>query len=182
MSLSYEWKVNGPTVQTTDPTSSLTDTLDLSVAGNGDNGDTITVTVTPNDGDADGDDVTDTASVGNQAPVVDSVAIAPTTLRTLTVATYERHRRTTMTATRSPTTTSGRMNGVDITGATGTTLDLSVAGNGDRGDQIAVRVTASDGSATSAAAHVCGEVRGRLARDRVLRLSRRSSTSTPTTS
>jgi DNA-binding beta-propeller fold protein YncE len=40
-------------------------------------------------------------------------------------------------------------NGADITGATDATLDLGVSGNGDRGDSIAVRVTASDGSATS---------------------------------
>ena len=36
--------------------------------------------------------------------------------------------------------------GTDIAGQTGATLDLSVAGNGDKGDQIAVRVTASDGT------------------------------------
>ena len=40
-------------------------------------------------------------------------------------------------------------NGTDIAGAMGATLDLAVSGNGDHGDQIAVRVTASDGSATS---------------------------------
>jgi hypothetical protein len=40
-------------------------------------------------------------------------------------------------------------NDVDIVGATDATLDLSVAGNGDKGDAIAVRVTASDGTATS---------------------------------
>jgi DNA-binding beta-propeller fold protein YncE len=36
-------------------------------------------------------------------------------------------------------------NGTPIAGATASTLDLSVAGNGDRGDTIGVRVTASDG-------------------------------------
>jgi DNA-binding beta-propeller fold protein YncE len=40
-------------------------------------------------------------------------------------------------------------NGADIAGAMGATLDLAVSGNGDRGDEIAVRVTASDGGATS---------------------------------
>jgi YVTN family beta-propeller protein len=39
--------------------------------------------------------------------------------------------------------------GADIPGATGATFDLGVSGNGDRGDAIAVRVTARDGSATS---------------------------------
>ncbi len=41
-------------------------------------------------------------------------------------------------------------NGSDMPGATGATLDLSVAGNGDHGDSIAVRVTASDGTLPSA--------------------------------
>jgi DNA-binding beta-propeller fold protein YncE len=40
-------------------------------------------------------------------------------------------------------------NGTPIVGATSSTLDLSVAGNGDRGDAISVRVTASDGSLSS---------------------------------
>ena len=37
-------------------------------------------------------------------------------------------------------------NEVDLPGETSETLDLSVAGNGDRGDEISVRVTASDGT------------------------------------
>ena len=149
VSLTYVWKVNGTTVRTTGPTTDLTDTLDLSVAGNGDNGDTVTVTVTPNDGSEDGDAVTDTASVGNQAPVVDSVTIT-NTLRTFTVATTNvvAHDDDGDTLTYDY---QWIKNGVDITGETGATLDLGVAGNGDRGDQISVRVTASDGVATSAA-------------------------------
>ncbi len=38
VSLTYEWKVNGATVQTNPGSSSLADTLDLSVLGNGDSG------------------------------------------------------------------------------------------------------------------------------------------------
>src|SRR4029079_6220388 len=68
VSLTYVWKVNGTTVRTTGPTTDLTDSLDLSVAGNGDNGDTVMVIVTPNDGTEDGGTATDSASVGNQAP------------------------------------------------------------------------------------------------------------------
>ena len=49
VSLHYVWKVNGTTRQTTD-TAALTDTFDLSAAGNGDAGDTVSVEVTPNDG------------------------------------------------------------------------------------------------------------------------------------
>ncbi len=54
MTFTYVWKVNGTVVQTTTASSSATDTLDLSQAGNGDSGDTITVEVTPNDGVVDG--------------------------------------------------------------------------------------------------------------------------------
>lgn len=43
------------------------------------------------------------------------------------------------------------LNGMPIAGATGSSLDLSGPGNGDRGDRIAVEVTAGDGTATSSA-------------------------------
>jgi hypothetical protein len=37
-------------------------------------------------------------------------------------------------------------NASDLTGETASTLDLSVFGNGDKGDQISVRLTPGDGS------------------------------------
>ena len=89
------------------------------------------------------------ALLGNGAPVVDSVAIAPAQPRT----------NDTLTATvvahdpdGDPLTFAYQWmrNGTDLAGATSVSLDLSVAGHGDRGDAIAVRVTASDGSLTSA--------------------------------
>ena len=87
--------------------------------------------------------------MGNQAPVVDSVTIT-NTLRTFTVATTNvvAHDDDGDTLTYDY---QWLKNGVDLTGETGSTLNLGVAGNGDRGDQISVRVTASDGVATSAA-------------------------------
>ncbi len=54
VTLTYVWKVNGVVVKTTSATASLTDSLDLSVAGNGDDGDAISVEVTPNDGTVSG--------------------------------------------------------------------------------------------------------------------------------
>ncbi len=54
VTLTYVWKVNGVVVKTTGATASLTDSLDLSVAGNGDDGDAISVEVTPNDGTVSG--------------------------------------------------------------------------------------------------------------------------------
>ncbi|MEO8424403.1 MAG: LamG-like jellyroll fold domain-containing protein, partial [Actinomycetota bacterium] len=70
VSLTYLWTVNGTTRQTT-TTTNLTDTFDLSVAGNGDPGDSIVVTVTPNDGTANGSGVSDSATVptGGTPPI-----------------------------------------------------------------------------------------------------------------
>src|SRR2546427_331567 len=68
VTLTYVWKVNGVTKKTTAGSSSLTDTFDLSVAGNGNKGDTITVEVTPNDGTVDGAVASATATVVNSAP------------------------------------------------------------------------------------------------------------------
>src|SRR5207249_1791686 len=64
VTLTYVWKVGGTTVRTTSGTTSLTDTLDLSQAGNGDHGDAVTVTVTPNDGIEDGTAVAFAAPTG----------------------------------------------------------------------------------------------------------------------
>ncbi len=146
--LTYVWTVNGSQVRTT-TTSSLTDSLDLSIAGNGDNGELVVVTVTPDDGTDAGDPATDSATVGNEAPVVDSVVIDQATPRTddLLSATATAHDPDGGTPTLAYQWT---RNGDDIAGATTATLDLSVTGHGDRDDAIRVRVTASDGSATSA--------------------------------
>ena len=53
ISLTYVWRVNG-TVRRTANTTALTDTFDLSVAGNGDAGETVSVEVTPSDGTVNG--------------------------------------------------------------------------------------------------------------------------------
>ena len=85
----------------------------------------------------------------NTPPVVNSVSVTPSSPRT----------GDTLTANVDASDPDGdpltysyqwRKNGADISGADGATLDLSVAGNGDKSDTITVRVTASDGSATSA--------------------------------
>ena len=87
--------------------------------------------------------------VGNGAPVVDSVTASPAEPRTndtLTAAVVAHD------PDGDPLTFTYQWtrNGTDLAGATGASLDLSVAGHGDRGDAIAVHVTASDGSLSSA--------------------------------
>ena len=74
ITLTYEWKVNGVTQQTTTKTG-LTDTFDLSAVRQRERGRRVTVTVTPDDSDALGTPVSASATVGNTAPVVNSVAI-----------------------------------------------------------------------------------------------------------
>lgn len=70
------------------------------------------------------------------------VPVAPTTNSTLTAQVQ---------ANRSGLayTFQWKKNKVSIAGATGPTLDLSVAGNGDKGDQISLTATASDAGGTS---------------------------------
>ena len=79
------------TIKTTSNTTSLTDHLDLSVAGNGDEGDTITVKVTPTTTlGVQGGTSSSSVTIVPSLPVVNSVTITPpnpavTTLLTATV-------------------------------------------------------------------------------------------------
>ena len=147
ITLTYEWKVNGATKQTTTKTG-LTDTFDLSASGNGSEGDAITVTVTPDDSDALGTPVSASATVGNTAPVVNSIAIDQASALTNDTL-------TTSVSTSDPdgdsvaVTYQWLKNGNPIVGQTGSSLDLSLANNGTRGDVIRVRATADDGQTTS---------------------------------
>ena len=77
VTLTYVWKVGTTTVQTTAVSSSLTDTLDMSLAGQGNKGQQVSVTVTPNDGKVNGAAVSDSLTVANSGPV--AVADSKTT-------------------------------------------------------------------------------------------------------
>src|SRR4029079_7733809 len=113
-------------------TTSLTDTLDLSQAGNGDKGDLITVTVTPNAASADGALASDSATVADTAPT------ATVSLNTASPKTND-----TLTATATKSDADGDNVTLTYVWKVGTTvvqttsntssltdtLDLSVAGN-----------------------------------------------------
>jgi hypothetical protein len=139
--------VFGVSKKTTACSSSLTDTFDLAVAGNGIKGDTITVSVTPNDGTVNGTTVNDSATVVNSAPVVDTATIdeASATSNDTLHASYTAHDPDGDSLTPSY---QWYKNGVAISGETGSSLNLATAGNGDKGDTITVRVSVSDGSAS----------------------------------
>ncbi|MFY9588106.1 MAG: LamG-like jellyroll fold domain-containing protein [Actinomycetota bacterium] len=65
VTLTYIWKTAGVVKKTTSNSASLTDTFDLSVATNGDAGQTVSVEVTPNDGTASGTLATDSVVVAS---------------------------------------------------------------------------------------------------------------------
>ncbi len=93
-------------------------------------------------------EITIGAPPGNSPPAIQSVTIdqtSPTTATVLTAAVAASD------PNGDPLTYAYQWikNGTDLPGATAASLDLSIAGNGDRGNAISVRVTASDGVATS---------------------------------
>ena len=147
-SITYEWVKNGTTVV---KAASPDNTLDLSIAGNGDLGDTITVNVIATN--ASGTSRTsDTVTVVNTPPTTPTVVITATNPAP-NAASTEVLTRSVLTAT--PTSTDAdneqigyayqwSVNGVVINGENGQTLDLAKAGNGDRDDEVSVRVTAFD--------------------------------------
>jgi YVTN family beta-propeller protein len=143
---SYEWLRNGaPLVNVTGPS------LDLSVAGHGDRGDTITVRVTATDGQATSVPVSASVVIADAAPSI-GVVLNLTAPRTNEVVTA--------TATSSDAdgdsltyTFTWKVNSVVRASASSpnssSSFDLAVAGNGDRGQTVQVEVVASDGTLDS---------------------------------
>ncbi len=142
----YQWQKNGVAID-----GATSSSLDLSKTGKGDKGDVLTCLVTVTDGKEAGtiSRISNTITVQNSAPVVSGVIIdqsAPQTSDTLsfTIGTETDADGDTLTPTYQ-----WKINGEDIAGATGATLDLSQVGNGGRGDNISVVVTVDDGSTST---------------------------------
>ncbi len=134
--ITYEWSRNGVVIA-----GATARTLDLAAAGVGDRGDTITVRVTASDGEL-------TSPVTSASvPIVNALPAMTVTLDNVAPRTNDVLRATAAAsdADGDPVTLTYQWsrNGTPIPGATTTTLDL--AASGDRGDLIAVRVTATDG-------------------------------------
>jgi lysophospholipase L1-like esterase len=72
----YVWKNGSNTVKTTSNTSSTTDTLNLSLPGNGDKGNVITVSVTATDPVGTSLPATASATVVNSAPIVNPIVLS----------------------------------------------------------------------------------------------------------
>ncbi len=145
VTLTYVWKKNGTIIKTTANTSATTDTLDLSIPGNGDRGDQITVEVTPNDGTVDGAMVSASRTIVDSPPTISNLEFtpaAPGTNDLLTVTTTAED----IDGDLITFTYVWRVNNIVVKTTSNTTsitdsLDLSIVGNGDLGDTIKVDVT-----------------------------------------
>ncbi|HZS46659.1 MAG TPA: choice-of-anchor Q domain-containing protein [Blastocatellia bacterium] len=152
VSLTYVWKKNGSTIlrtvtKNTGTNADLTDSLDLSGAGNGDKGDLITVEVTPNDGLINGAIATASATVANTAPTatVNLNTNSPQTKDTLTATATSADADSDTVFLTYVWKVNGVLRRTTTTNALTDTFDVSQSGNGDRGDTITVEVTPNDG-------------------------------------
>jgi DNA-binding beta-propeller fold protein YncE len=160
LSYRFVWKVNGVVRRSTSGSASA-DSFDLAVAGNGDHGDTVVVEVVASDGNLDSGAATAGATVVNSPPTV-AVSLnttAPTT-KTVLVATAVGQDADRDVLTYAYT---WKLNGVVrrtvTTTSTTDRYDISLKGNGKKGDVVTVTVTASDGTLTSPAASLSATIR-----------------------
>ena len=148
LTFTYQWSRNGTVLAAVTGSA-----LDLSAPGNGDRGDTIKVVVTASDGIAT---ASNSASVviGDSAPTV-TVSLSPASATTnalmTATATGGDADRDTLTYTFT-WKVNGQVREVTPTPNAADGFDLSVAGNGDRGDTVSVEVVASDGTLSSTVA------------------------------
>ena len=104
----------------------------------------VACTVTPNDGKDTGTPVTDSVTIENSLPVVSSVTLTPGTV-------YTNDTLTANAVSSDPDGDSVSLryrwfaDGVEIVGATGSSLSGALAGSFDRDDVVTVEVTPNDG-------------------------------------
>ena len=160
LSYRFVWRVNGVVRQAT-PGPNASDSFDLAVAGNGDHGDSVVVELVISDGTLDSAVASAGATVINSAPTV-AVSLNTTTPtpKTVLVAsvvgqdpdrdglTYVYTWKLNGVVKRTVTTTS-----------TTDRYDISLKGNGKKGDVVTVSVTATDGRLGSPAASLSATIR-----------------------
>ena len=185
VNLTYVWKLGSTVVKTTTATSSVTDTLDLSMISTEAAGNVITVEVTPNDGFVDGTKVTGTRTL-----------VASNTLPTATVALTPESPLVNSVVT--ATATSADVNGqpvkltyvwrigtteVKTTSATSSltdTLDLSTLSDDAVGKVVTVTVTPNDSVADGTAVTATRTISANVAPTATVALTPASPTTTST--
>ena len=160
LSYRFVWKVNGVVRQIT-PGPGASDSFDLGVMGNGDHGDVVAVDFVASDGTFDSAVATANATVVNSAPTVAiSLNTTTPTPKTVLVATVVGQDLDSDGLTYVYT---WKLNGVVkrtvTTASTTDRYDISLKGNGKKGDVVTVAVTASDGTLTSPAASLSATIR-----------------------
>jgi DNA-binding beta-propeller fold protein YncE len=160
LSYRFVWKVNGVVRQVT-PGPAASDSFDLGVMGNGDHGDVVVVELVASDGMLDSPVATANATVVNSAPTV-AVSLNTTTPTTKTVLVVtvvgqdpDRDGLTYVYTWKL----NGMVKRIVTTTATTDRYDISLKGNGKKGDVVTVMVTASDGTLTSPAASLSATIR-----------------------
>jgi DNA-binding beta-propeller fold protein YncE len=151
---SYEWSRNASVIA-----GATSPSLDLSVPGSGDRGDTITVRVTASDGEL-------SSEASTSIVISDSAPVAAVSLSSSAPATDG-----VLSATAAASDADNdpisyrfvwRVNGALRRSTSGLnpsdSLDLGVAGNGDHGDAVVVELVASDGTLDSAVASAAASV------------------------
>lgn len=148
LTYTFTWKVNS-VVRSVASGPNASSSFDLSIASNGDRGQTVSVEVGAFDGTLESAVASASAVVVNSPPTV-AVSLSDTSPRS----------RDVLIATASAQdgdadpltlTYTWRVNGVTRQMGTSNRFDLAPKGNGDRGDVVTVTVTASDGTATATA-------------------------------
>ena len=145
---SYEWSRNGAVI-----VGATTSTLDLSVAGNGDRGDTVSVRVTASDGQL-GTDASTSVVISDSAPTA-AVSLsnnAPATNAVLSATAVASDPDNDPLSYRFVWKVNGVVRRTSASVNQSDSFDLGLPGNGDHGDAVAVDLVASDGALESAVA------------------------------
>jgi hypothetical protein len=149
LTYTFTWKVNS-VVRSVAGGPNASSSFDLSVAGNGDRGQTVSVEVRASDGALESAVASASAVVVNSPPtvVVSLTDTSPRSRDALVAAASAQD------ADADPVmlTYTWRVNGVTKQVGTSNRFDLAPKGHGDKGDVVTVTVTASDGTATATAA------------------------------
>lgn len=144
----FTWKVNS-VVRSVASGPNASSSFDLSIAGNGDRGQTVSVEVGAFDGTLESAVASASAVVVNSSPTV-AVSLSDTSPRSRDVLIATASAQD---ADADPLTLTytWRVNSVTRQMGTSNRFDLAPKGNGDKGDVVTVTVTASDGTATATA-------------------------------
>jgi hypothetical protein len=148
LTYTFTWKVNG-VVRSVTSGPNTSSSFDLSLAGNGDHGQTVLVEVVASDGALSSAVASASVVVANTPPTITvSLSDATPQTRDVLVATASAED-----ADSDPLTVTyaWSVNGVVKQTGTSNTFDLAVKGQGDNRDVVVVAATASDGAASTTA-------------------------------